>query len=80
MKSISINPSSFCDKIKSHKLQIGSSLITTSIIFTYLLTVIIFIVSFYLIEEHLPYVMVFLALLGTLCFFFDVLQNIVALN
>lgn len=80
MKRVSLNPSNMCDKIKSHTLHISSSLITANRILTYFSTVIMFIVSFYLIEKHLPYMMAFLAFLGVLCFIFDVLQNIVALK
>lgn len=80
MKKIRMVSQNLWDKIKSHKLQIGSSLITTNRIMTHFTTVIMFMIAFHLIEEHLPYAMAFLALLGIFGFVFDVIQNVVALK
>ncbi len=81
MTTLSLKPQiNFCDNIKSHKIQIGTSLITTNQILTHFTTVIIFITVFYLIEKYLSYAMAFFTLLGILAFIFDVIQNIVALK
>jgi len=61
-------------------LQVGSSLITTNRILTYFLTVILFVVEFYLIDKYLSYAMVFFAFVGTVAFVFDVIQNYVAVK
>ncbi len=71
---------SICDRIKSHQLQIGTSLITTNRILTHFTTVIMFIIAFYLIEKYLSFAMAFLAFLGILGFIFDIIQNIVAIK
>lgn len=50
IKKMEITSSNLCDKIQSHKLQIGSSLITTNRILTHFSTIIMFTIAFYLIE------------------------------
>lgn len=72
--------SSFWDKVKSHKLQTGTSLITFNRVLTHFTTFILMIVSFYLIENHLSSTMGFLAFLGVMSFIFDLIQTIMAVR
>lgn len=71
---------SFWDKIKSHKLQTGTSLITLNRVLTHFTTFIVMIISFYLIENHLSLTMAFLAFLGILSFILDLVQTIIAVK
>ena len=70
----------FWDKIKSHNLQTGTSLITLNRVMTHFTTFVVMIISFYLIENHLSLTMAFLAFLGILSFILDLFQTILAIK
>jgi len=62
------------------KLQVGSSLITANRIWTYFISIFLLIISFYLIDNYLSYVMFFFTIIGFMSFIFDVIQNIDAVK
>lgn len=75
-----VHSSSMWDKIKSHKLQTGTALVTLNRILTHFTTFVLMIVAFYLIENHLSLTMGFLAFLGVLSFLFDLIQTMMAVR
>jgi len=74
------NSLGFWDKIKSHNLQTGTSLVTLNRVLTHFTTFVLMIVAFYLIENHLSLTMGFLAFLGVLSFVFDLIQTVMAVK
>ncbi len=58
----------------------GSSLVTTNRIFTYSVTVILFLISFYLVDKYLPFTMLFFTVIGVAALLFDIIQNFVAIR
>lgn len=69
-----------CAKINGHKLHVGASLVTTNRIFTYSVTVVLFLISFYLVDKYLPFTMVFFTMIGLTALVFDIIQNFVAIK
>ena len=58
----------------------GSSLVTSNRIFTYSVTLILFLISFYLVDKYLPFTMLFFTVIGLAALLFDIIQNFVAIR